>query len=188
MFCYFRFVFCCSSFSFDDCRECLNWLSSTSRHHECLNWLSSTSRHHECLNWLSSTSRHHAYRFGKWSYINSVLFIMNQTALQLRHLGGYAKRAVKSYSLSLRSKHKKVQTNAYLFWQDTQCANFAGNPLRQATKRHLTDKRLKTMKNERKTTNKNNLPGFGWVFVACSVFGRLLACVKGAVILLESGE
>ena len=25
-------------------------------------------------------------------------------------------------------------------------------------------------------------------YVACSVFGRLLACVKGAVILLESGE
>ena len=37
----------------------------------------------------------------------------------------------------VRSKHKKVQTNAYLFWTDTQYAKFRGNPLCQATKRHL---------------------------------------------------
>ena len=37
---------------------------------------------------------------------------------------------------------KKVQENAYQCYYDTdtQCANFRGNPLRKATKRHLTVK------------------------------------------------
>ena len=39
----------------------------------------------------------------------------------------------------IMSKHKKVQTNAY-FDTDTQYANFRGNPLYQATKRHLNNR------------------------------------------------
>ena len=35
---------------------------------------------------------------------------------------------------------KKVQTNAYLFNTDTQYAHFWGNPLDQATKRHLNNR------------------------------------------------
>ena len=35
--------------------------------------------------------------------------------------------------------------------KDIQYSHFRGNPLRQATKRHLTVKILKTMKNEKET-------------------------------------
>ena len=39
-----------------------------------------------------------------------------------------------------RSKHKKVQTNAYLFWQGHTIYTFSGKPSCQATKRHLNDR------------------------------------------------
>ena len=45
------------------------------------------------------------------------------------------KSGVKWTFVGTRSKHKKVQMNAY-FNTDTQYANFRGNPLYQATKRH----------------------------------------------------
>ena len=52
-----------------------------------------------------------------------------------------------------RSQHKKVQAKAFflIFITNTQYAHFRGNPLYQATKRHLkTDKRSKMKKNESK--------------------------------------
>ena len=55
---------------------------------------------------------------------------------------------------------------------DTQYAHFRGNPICQATKRHLTDKRLKTMKNEREKLILFWLSFcglFSLIFVACSV-------------------
>ena len=55
----------------------------------------------------------------------------------------------------IRSKHKKVQTNAYLFNTDTQYANFRGNPLYQATKRHLNNRW--TLKNDEKEKKKTYL-------------------------------
>ena len=52
-----------------------------------------------------------------------------------------------------RSKHKKVQTNAYLYSNtDTQYAHFRGNPLYQATKRQLNNKQ--TVKNHEKLKKK----------------------------------
>ena len=42
---------------------------------------------------------------------------------------------------------KRFKRTLINFDTDTQYANFRGNPLCQAAKRHLTDKRLKTMKN-----------------------------------------
>ena len=45
---------------------------------------------------------------------------------------------------------KRFKKTFIYFSTDTQCAHFQGNPLYQATKRHLTNKRSKTMKNESK--------------------------------------
>ena len=44
-------------------------------------------------------------------------------------------------------KRTKVQNNA-IYCDKTQHANFRGNPLYQATKRHFTITRWKTMKND----------------------------------------
>ena len=46
---------------------------------------------------------------------------------------------------------KMFKRTLIYYYTDTQYANLRGNPLRQATKRHLTVKRLKTMKNEKET-------------------------------------
>ena len=46
--------------------------------------------------------------------------------------------------------HTKFKTTLIYYDTDTQSANFRGNPLCQATKRHLTVKRLKTMKNDKR--------------------------------------
>ena len=45
---------------------------------------------------------------------------------------------------------KRFKRTLISFNTDTQHAIFLGNPLYQATKQHLADKWLKTMKNERK--------------------------------------
>ena len=45
---------------------------------------------------------------------------------------------------------KRFKRTLIYFNTDTQYTNFRGNPFYQATKRHLTDKQSKTMKNERK--------------------------------------
>ena len=59
---------------------------------------------------------------------------------------------------------KRFKRMLIYFNTDTQYANFRGNPLYQATKRHLTNKRLKTMRNERK-----RVISFWLSF--CSLFG-----------------
>ena len=56
---------------------------------------------------------------------------------------------------------------------DTQFANFRGNPLCQATKRHLTVKWLKTMKNEMRIEITDL---FLVELFSCPVLGRMLAC------------
>ena len=45
---------------------------------------------------------------------------------------------------------KRFRQTLIYFNTDTQYANFRGNPLHQATKRHLNNKQSKMMKNERK--------------------------------------
>ena len=60
--------------------------------------------------------------------------------------------------------YKRFKRTLIYYDTDTQSANVRGNPLCQATKRHLTVKRLKTMKNEML-----NLSLFlGWVVVFLS--------------------
>ena len=62
----------------------------------------------------------------------------------------------------------------FLCRDDKQYANVRGNPLYQTTKGHLTDKRLKTMKNARK-----RLILFSLSF--CSLFGawKIVGMIKG---------
>ena len=56
-------------------------------------------------------------------------------------------------SLHIKSTRRMVRKNTFNYDTDTQYVlgvGGGGDPLCHATKRHLTDKRLKTMKNERK--------------------------------------
>ena len=67
-----------------------------------------------------------------------------------------------------RSKHIKIQCLFIDIELDTQTANFWGNPLHRPTKRCVTVKRLKMMKNEKG----NNLPSV-WLS-CCPVLGSML--------------
>ena len=84
---------------------------------------------------------------------------------------------------------KRFKRTLTYFNTDTQCANFQGNPLYQATKQHLnSDKQPKTIKYE--TWKKETC--FGLVFTPCLVLGRLLAwqfwCVHHFFVLRKTGE
>ena len=50
----------------------------------------------------------------------------------------------------LRSKHKKFQMNAYLFWHGQTVNNFSGESLLSSDKTTLNRQTVKTMKNEKK--------------------------------------
>ena len=56
---------------------------------------------------------------------------------------------------------EKVQKNA-IYWDKTKPANFRGNPLCQATKRHLTAKRSKTV---RKQFSQTQISGLAFQFI-----------------------
>ena len=68
------------------------------------------------------------------------------------HTGDLSVCVVGTVVYTAKIQTQKGSTERFFFFfffdTDTVC-EFPGNPLCQATKRHLTDKRLKAMKNER---------------------------------------
>ena len=69
---------------------------------------------------------------------------------------------------------KRFKQTLIYFNTDTQHAHFRGNPLYQATKRHLHNRQ--TVKNDEKLNK--DLSCFGWVFTVCSVLGRLFVFIS----------
>ena len=80
----------------------------------------------------------------------------------------------------MRSKHIKDSKERYLLGQNTAC-EFRGNPLHQATKRHLknssTVKNNNNKKHEKWDGKLSHLSVIGWaMLVSCIVLGRKFAC------------
>ena len=62
---------------------------------------------------------------------------------------------------------KRFKTTLIYYDTDTQYANFRGNALRQATKRHLNNS--ETVKNDEKINEKETYPFFFWL-ICCRLF------------------